>query len=52
MGNDATDEERSAGTADASSQAEQEAVEHTEKTGEVLPSSNWPTGDPDVKIPT
>lgn len=30
---------------------EQEALEHTESTGEIDPSGAWPEGDPDTETP-
>ena len=32
-------------------QPEKDAIEHTEKTGEILPSSNWPQDSGEVKAP-
>ncbi|HXR43313.1 MAG TPA: hypothetical protein VN759_00815 [Pseudolysinimonas sp.] len=35
----------------AEDQPEKEAIEHTEETGEILPSSNWPQDSGEVKSP-
>ena len=36
---------------EAADQPEQEAIEHTEETGEIDPSSLWPEGDEDTRTP-
>jgi hypothetical protein len=47
------DDEREAARPDDENEdvQEQEAIEHTEKTGEVAPSALWPEGDPDTRTP-
>jgi hypothetical protein len=36
---------------DAEDLPEEEAVEHTEETGEIDPSGVWPEGDEDTRTP-